>query len=487
MIALVVVDNPKHWPLDIPGTEIVSSREYLTNPKYFDLKRAIVFNLSKSYRYQTVGYYVSLLARARGHRPMPSVTTLQDLKHAAIIRVASEELGSRLQSTLGPLRSDRFTLSIYFGRNMAERYDRLCQTLFAHFPAPFLRAEFARTDEWQLHSLRPIALNEIAENHRAFVVEQAARFFARPRLTGIQQPRYELAVLVNSSEVDRPSDERALRRFARAGKRFSMRVTQIEKDDFGRLGEFDALFIRETTAVNHHTYRFARRAQANGLVVIDDPESIVRCTNKVYQAELFERQGIAIPKTLVIHRDNVDRIARDLGFPCVLKRPDSSFSAGVVIARDEAELAHHLDTFLEDSELVVAQEFTPSEFDWRIGVLDGRPLYACRYYMARGHWQIQKQMVDNRRSYGRSDTLAIEDAPAHVVKLATKAANLIGSGLYGVDLKQVGRRLMVMEVNDNPSIEAGVEDAVLKDELYYAILKYFYDRLEQRGRSVVKY
>ncbi len=487
MIALIVVDNPKHWPLHIPGTEIVSSREYLTNPKYFDLKRAIVFNLSKSYRYQTVGYYVSLLARARGHRPMPSVTTLQDLKHAAIIRVASEELGSRLQSTLGQLRGDRFTLSIYFGRNMAQRYDHLCQSLFAHFPAPFLRAEFARTDEWQLHSLRPIALNEIGENHRQFVVEQAARFFARPRLTGIQQSRYELAVLVNPAEVDRPSDERALRRLARAGKRFSMRVTQIEKDDFGRLGEFDALFIRETTAVNHHTYRFARRAQANGLVVIDDPESIVRCTNKVYQAELFERHGIAIPKTVVIHRDNVERIARDLGFPCVLKRPDSSFSAGVVIARDDAELAHHLATFLKDSELVVAQEFTPSEFDWRIGVLDGRPLYACRYYMARGHWQIQKQMVDNRRSYGRSDTLAVEDAPAPVVKLAVKAADLIGDGLYGVDLKQVGRRLMVMEVNDNPSIEAGIEDAVLKDELYFSILKYFYDRLEQRGRSVVKY
>ena len=80
MIALVVVDNPKHWPLTIPGTEIVAAREYLTNPHYFDLKGANVFNLSKSYRYQTVGYYVSLLARARGHRPMPSVTTLQDLR-----------------------------------------------------------------------------------------------------------------------------------------------------------------------------------------------------------------------------------------------------------------------------------------------------------------------------------------------------------------------------------------------------------------------
>ncbi len=486
MVVLVVVDNPKHWPLDIPGTEIVTAREYLTNPKYFDLKRATVFNLSKSYRYQTVGYYVSLLARARGHRPLPSVTTLQDLKHSAIIRVASEELGPRLQTTLAPLKGDRFTLSVYFGRNMARRYDGLCQTLFAHFPAPFLRAEFVRSDQWHLHGLRPIASNEITESHLEFVVEQARRFFARPRLAGVQQPRYEIAVLVNPKEVDCPSDERALQRFVRAGKKLSMRVTLIGKDDFGRLGEFDALFIRETTAVNHHTFRFARRAQANGLVVIDDPESIVRCTNKVYQAELFERHGVQSPKTLVIHRDNTDRIAQELGFPCVLKRPDSSFSAGVVSARSAEELSHHLGTFLKDSELVVAQEFTPSEFDWRIGVLDGKPLYACRYYMARGHWQIQKATSADKRSYGKSETLAIEDVPPKVVKLAVKAAGLIGDGLYGVDLKEVGRRLMVMEVNDNPSLEAGVEDAVLKDDLYLTILQYFYDRLEQRGRRVDK-
>jgi glutathione synthase/RimK-type ligase-like ATP-grasp enzyme len=56
----------------------------------------------------------------------------------------------------------------------------------------------------------------------------------------------------------------------------------IEKEDYGRLAEFDALFIRETTGVNHHTYRFARRAEAEGLVVVDDPQSILKCTNKVY-------------------------------------------------------------------------------------------------------------------------------------------------------------------------------------------------------------
>ena len=117
-------------------------------------------------------------------------------------------------------------------------------------------------------------------------------------------------------------------------------------------------------------------AEAEGLVVMDDPESIVRCTNKVYQAELFAKHGIPCPKTLIVHKDNRDEVGKALGFPCVLKRPDSSFSAGVEKAENQAELEKHLDAFFDKSELVVAQEFVPSSFDWRIGVLDG----AGRFY-----------------------------------------------------------------------------------------------------------
>src|SRR5690606_7967059 len=117
---------------------------------------------------------------------------------------------------------------------------------------------------------------------------------------------------------------------------------------YGRLAEFDALFIRETTYVNHHTYRFSRRAAGEGLVVIDDPESIVRCSNKVYLAELLNRHELPTPKTVVVHKDNADQIARDLGLPCVLKRPDSAFSRGVVKVETEEDLEKRLEEFFDD-------------------------------------------------------------------------------------------------------------------------------------------
>ena len=180
---------------------------------------------------------------------------------------------------------------------------------------------------------------------------------------------------------------------------------------------------------------------------------------------------------------SLEEVAAKLGLPCVLKKPDSSFSAGVVKADTEAELAAHLHQFLEESELVIAQEFAKSDFDWRVGVIDGKALYVCRYHMARGHWQIQKATSESGRLYGKTETLAVKDAPNAVVNLAVRASNLIGNGLYGVDIKEVDGRLLVMEVNDNPSIEAGTEDAILKDDLYLTIMQSIYDRLERRGQE----
>lgn len=487
MAVLIVVDSPKQWPLSLPNAEVIAAREYLTDRRFVELRRAKVFNLCRSYGYQTVGYYVSLLAEARGHKPLPSVTTLNDMKESSLLRICSENLEQVLQKNLAPIKGDKFQLSIYFGRNLVRRYDSLCQSLFDHFPAPFLRAEFVRADEWRLQSLRPISFNEIPDSHKEFVIEQAQRFFERPvRRTGPKRPAYDLAILLDPEESDAPSDEAAIKRFMRAAEKFGMAAWPIDKYDFGRIAEFDALFIRATTAVNHHTYRFARRAQAEGLVVIDDPESIVRCTNKVYLAEVFEKNAVPAPRTMIVHDDNIEEVAHTLGMPCVLKRPDSSFSAGVVKAADIAEFHKQVRAFLDKSELVVAQEFMRSAFDWRVGVLDGKPLYACKYHMARGHWQIQKAVSEKGRRYGRVETMGIDEAPPAAIELGVQAANLIGRGLYGVDIKEVDGRFYVIEVNDNPSIESGYEDSVLKDVLYEAVMGTFYERLERGRRQAGK-
>ena len=483
MNALLVVDNPRRWPLNIPGAEVVAARDYLTDPRFAALTRTKVFNLCRSYRYQAAGYYVSLLAAARGHKPLPSVITMQDLRLASIVKLASQELEEQMQRVFHPLKSDTFELSIYFGRNLAAKYDRLSLALFNQFPAPLLRATFVRNGRWRVEGIRVIGAADIPDEHHPFVIEQAQAHFSRPRRAPKAKPasRFDLAILRDPEEAMAPSDDKALKKFAEAGEALGIGVSFIEKDAFGSLAEYDALFIRETTYVNHHTFRFARRAVAEGLVVIDDPESILRCTNKVFLAELMDRHEIPTPKTMIFSRDNAPQVGERIGFPCVIKQPDSAFSAGVTKIDTAEQFARETAALFEKSDLLLAQEFVPTDFDWRIGILGGEPLFVCRYYMARRHWQIVKR--DEKGVHeGRYDTMAVSEAPKNVVTLAARAAKFIGNGLYGVDLKVIGGRPKIIEINDNPNIDSGVEDRILGPELYERIMRHFLRRLEERSQ-----
>lgn len=482
MQILIVVDNLKEWPFELPGVEVIDARTYLTRPEYGELRGVKLFNLCRSYRYQTLGYYVTLLATARGHKPLPNIMSLQDLKSQTVVRYVSDDLDELIQRSLAPIESEKFTLSVYFGRNLARRYDRLSLHLFNLFQAPLLRAQFARNGKWQLRTIDAIPVDEIPEQHKPFVVEVATEHFAgrRASVPKREPAKYDLAILVNPDEALPPSNEKALQRFVKAAESLGLHTEMIGRDDYARLAEFDALFVRETTSVSHHTYRFARRAAIEGLIVIDDPESILKCSNKVYLAELLGRYKVPVPRTLVVHKDNIALVGDELGFPCVLKQPDAAFSQGVVKVETEESLANCAELFLTKSDLLIAQEFLPTTFDWRIGIFDRQPLYACRYHMVQKHWQITQKDERGGRRYGRTETLPIQQAPRQVVKTALKAANLIGNGLYGVDVKQIGRQCYVIEVNDNPNIDAGVEDDFLKDELYQRIMEVFLERIEQR-------
>lgn len=471
----------------MPGVEVVSSRAYLTDPSYASGEPTRLFNLCRSYRYQSQGYYVSLLAEARGHRPMPDIMVMRDLSAGSMLRSIPEDIEALIQKSLDNLKTDTFELSIYFGNNLAERHNRLALSIFNLFRAPMLRAYFSRDRKgtWNLKRVRPLSSSGIPEHHREFVFESAAEYFSkrRHRVRPRKNPAWYLAILQNEKDPTPPSDEKAIRKFVRAAEEFGIEATLVTKDDLNRLPEYDALFIRETTWVNNHTYRFARRAQAEGLVVIDDPDSILRCTNKVFLAELLTRHRIRTPKTLVVHRDNLEEAADQLGLPLILKSPDSSNSLGVFKASTREEVIEKASILMEKSDLLIAQEFMPTPFDWRIGIIDGRPLYACKYYMAGKHWQIISHGRNGRAVEGQAETLPLEEVPESVLKAALRSASLIGNSLYGVDIKEINGKAYVIEVNDNPSIDSGCEDLYLKDDLYRSIMAVFHNRLAAKSLS----
>ena len=480
MKALIVVNRPEDWPHEIPGAAVTTAKSYLTGPAANNDQYRQVLNLCRCARADDAGFYVSLLAEARGQRPLPTAKALEDL-HASPAKAPAVREIEALAAQAAPA-GKALEIEVYFGADAKGERDALAERLFAHAKAPLLRAILRRSrGGWRLQKVRALSVADIAPENRPALLRAATRYLhGRPPAAARRSGRPSLAILYNADAPLPPSNRNALDGFLRAAKALGMRAEILDKQAIDRLGEFDALFLRDTTFLDHYTYRFATRAAALGLVVIDDPDSILQCNNKVYLNELLTRHRIPVPRTVMVHRDNIDTIAPTLGMPVVLKEPGGGFSTGVHKANDAAELDKLVRRMLDKSELIIAQEYMPTEFDWRVTVLDRRALFVCKYFMAPGHWQVHKYESD-AHSEGKTLALSIGEAPSVVIDTALRAANLIGDGLYGVDLKLVGERCYVIEINDNPSIEAGNEDQVLKDALYREVMGVFMRRIAERA------
>jgi glutathione synthase/RimK-type ligase-like ATP-grasp enzyme len=471
MNIIFVVNHLRDWPVQIPGVEIVPARNYLMDAAYCDSKGTKVFNLCKSYLYQRRGYYVSLLAEARGHQPLPDVKAIEDIQSDNVVQLLAESLSELMQSSFAHIDEYFFELNIYFGRDAERRYEQVSEQLFNLLRIPLLHTRFERTaGRWHLCSIRALSTSDVPARDIPVMTQAAADCLQghklRAREPAAKKPT--LAILHSSDGSESPSNAAALQKFHEAAETLGMRTEVITKNDCERLTQFDALFIRDTTNVNHYTYQFSRQAAVAGMIVMDDPDSILKCTNKVFLTELLARHHIPMPKTLMVNRDNVAQIV-----------------PGVVKVHSKEELEVKVHELLEQSELILAQEYLPTEFDWRIGILDRKPLFACKYFMVPGHWQIIKHEDNASASEGLTEAVALDQAPDEVVKIALQAANLIGDGFYGVDLKQRGQHCYVIEINDNPSVDAGNEDGVLQDSLYREVMNIFRKRIEARKGSIV--
>jgi len=488
---LVVVDSLKDWAPYFPAEDVITFDAYLTLQDSKKKTRTRVINLCRSYKYLSKGYYCSLLGEARDHHMMPSLRVINDLNQKSLYTLHLDDVTELSNRDMQQLHQKQdLTFNTYFGSTEQKEYKSLAKDLFEKFPCPVLKVSLRFHDRWQITELQALSPHDLETDAEQTEFANALDRFSHkiwrsPKAR--KQYRYDLAILCNKDEKLPPSDSKAIKNFIKAGNKLGIDVDIIDRKDYIRLAEYDALFIRETTAIDHHTFRFAKKAESEGMVVIDDPTSILRCCNKVYLTDLFNVNNVPSPKTHILGKNDKQAIRaamEDVGFPIVLKIPDGAFSQGVFKVNSAEEYEAKLHDLFRKSALVLAQEYMFTDFDWRIGVLNNKPLYACRYYMAKGHWQIYNHASKNSRfRSGAYDTMPTFEAPKVVLDAALKATRLIGNSLYGVDIKQSGDRAVVIEVNDNPSIESGVEDKYLDQQLYEQVMQDFIDRIEKRRGS----
>jgi glutathione synthase/RimK-type ligase-like ATP-grasp enzyme len=482
---VILVDQPKDLPNAETPHKVITTSEYLARPRLFDAARPKLVNLARSYAYQSKGYYASLLAEARGHRVVPSVETMLELREAKLYEHALPELEDELNrcARRADFRPEgEFKFLVCFGIARDPRFESFGRLLFDWFRCPALEVTVDPGQWLSIDRIRPRNINRLANGEAEFLRhslhQHTRREWRDPKARAVA--KYDLAILYDPNEKMPPSSPESIKHMARIAEKHSVDIEPITRRQLAELAEYDGLFIRENTTIDNHTYRFARRAWQEGMPVIDDPISMIRCTNKVFLMELLSQNQVVTPPTVILAEDSdLTKAMDELGLPLVVKIPDGSFSRGVHKVESSEAFKRIADELFEETDLLLAQKFLPTEFDWRVGVLAGEPLFVCQYRMARGHWQVVKYRPDGSSHEGGFRTFEIDKAPRELIDIAVRAARPIGDGFYGVDIKETPTGFVVMEVNDNPNLEHGIEDQVGKDEIWVRLLKWFIERFEQ--------
>jgi glutathione synthase/RimK-type ligase-like ATP-grasp enzyme len=289
-----------------------------------------------------------------------------------------------------------------------------------------------------------------------------------------------IACFVEKYNFSDSREEKALQNFKQTAEKLGHEFNFMFRDDVSVISKHDAVFIRATTDPLFTAYVVSRTASELGLRVIDDPQSIQICGNKIHQYALFKEHNVPHIPTVFINKDDFHHkrlleIFEEFGKPVVVKAPYTSFSRYVEKVACETSFREVAKRFFRRSDVLAVQKFMPTAFDWRVGVLNREILYVCKYMIPKGRWKHGAKLRGKPTFiWGRTVSLKRENAPIALKELALKACNVVGDGLYGVDIKEANGNYVVVEVNDNPSIYAGYEDLRSKD-LYGKIITYLAD------------
>jgi glutathione synthase/RimK-type ligase-like ATP-grasp enzyme len=190
----------------------------------------------------------------------------------------------------------------------------------------------------------------------------------------------------------------------------------------------------------------------------------------------LQKAGVPMPDTRFLKESDLTAetgslLLETMGSPLVLKAPNSSFSLYVERVSSPEEFVRVGKRFLRRADRVVAQRFVQSEYDWRVGVLGGEPLYACQYLIPKKRWKITTYTEGGREISGNVKGFELSKVNPKLIDTAVQAARAIGTGLYGIDLKQAGDGFVVIEVNDNPTIAEDEEDQKAP-HIYERLIRY---------------
>lgn len=278
-------------------------------------------------------------------------------------------------------------------------------------------------------------------------------------------------LLFHNALDDNAPEAWEIHRFLEAGRKRGLDLSVVhprlfelivgnEKDwraeyDGERLPRPDFIIPRTGSETSYFTLAVLRHFQRQDVAMVNGPEAVEACADKLQTLQRLSAAGLPIPKTILAKFPvDVDLIERELGFPVVVKTLRSTRGAGVLLCRDRNQfddLASLLGDANPGSDFIFQQYVAASHGrDVRLLVIDGAVAASMERRATNGGFK------SNISLGGVGECIT---APAAMASLAVQAAKALNLDVAGIDvLFDADGGYRICEANSSPGF-AGLESA----------------------------
>ncbi len=254
---------------------------------------------------------------------------------------------------------------------------------------------------------------------------------------------------------------------------FFAALTDDKAVKFERLDvrEIDVVMLRNDPSIDAQTpwamdsgILFGREAVRRGVIVLNDPDSLGRATNKLYFQSF---PVVARAETLISrHASDIKAFAKSHGGNIILKPLQGSGGSGVfkLDPENSSNLNQMIEAIGRDG-YIIAQAYVPAakKGDIRLFMMNGRPLEIDGKFAALRRVAAKGDIRSNIHAGGKAEAVEIGDTELAVAEMIRPKLMADGMFLVGIDI--VGDKILEVNVFSPGNLEscsklAGVDFSV---------------------------
>lgn len=231
------------------------------------------------------------------------------------------------------------------------------------------------------------------------------------------------------------------------------------------LPDVDAIVPRIGTSITFYGLAVVRQFEAKDIVTTASSRAIARSRDKLHSLQIMGDSDLPIPNTTVVNTPEEIWNAIDIagGLPVIIKVIRGTQGRGVFLATESHTVESILHSIRGVKEQMLIQEFIKEArgTDIRVIVVGNRCVASMQRTAAAGEFR------SNLHRGGTASPIKL-DRDTRI--LASRAAQVHGLGVAGVDLVLSKRGPLLLEVNSSPGLE-GIERAT-KEDIATEIIRY---------------